>query len=320
MNVKSALVIDDSKSARFALRRHLESHRYQVEAVETPDEAMRFLATNRPGVIFLDHVMPGVEGFSVLRSLKDSAQTAAIPVVVCSSNEGTDFNAQACAAGATCVLQKPPQPDQLQRILDDLDRVGTSPPVASPAPAAVEVAPELAPANTVARAASFVPATVQTPAPAREATLLRSTGVDDSMREQLDTRMKRVSQGLFAQFAEIKATVAALASQQTRLAEQPASVSRELRTELDEASQALRLVTSRVEGIESEVFSQLTAMRTHLDSTLKAHGERVAELAQTARQVAAEEAQIVAERAVMAAALRISDQLADAILGAAGRR
>ena len=310
---RSALVIDDSKSARFALRRYLEGHRYQVEAVESADEAMRALETRKPGVIFLDHVMPGVDGFAVLRNLRADPATASIPVVICSSNEGPEFNAQARAAGANCVLQKPPNPDQLYRILDDLER---GPPASAPVSSSIE-SPRfaVAPARP-APALSTLSGTLASQQPGSAVT----SSSEDAVREQLELRMKKVSQGLFVQFAEIKATVAHLASQQAKLAEGPNALRVDLRNGLDETNQALRLVTSRIEGIEREMFSQLTAMRTHLDTTLKAHAERVAELAQVARQAAAEEAQVVAERTVMSAALRISDQLADAILGAVGRR
>lgn len=312
---RSALVIDDSKSARFALRRYLEGHRYQVEAVETADEAMRVLETTTPGVIFLDHVMPGVDGFTVLRNIRANDATARIPVVICSSNEGPEFNAQARAAGANCVLQKPPNPEQLYRILDELERGPTVSVTA--APAASAHAPSFAVTPTR-------PSPTVAPLQGAVATQGSGTAVappgEDALREQLEMRLKKVSQGLFVQFAEIKATVAHLASQQAKLAETPSTLRADLRTGLDETHQALRLVTSRIEGIEREMFSQLTAMRTHVDNTLKAHAERVAELAQVARQAAAEEAQVVAERTVMSAALRISDQLADAILGAVGRR
>ncbi len=213
---RSALVIDDSKSARFALRRYLEGHRYQVEAVESADDAMRYLEGSKPGVIFLDHVMPGVDGFTVLKNLRANAGTASIPVVICSSNEGPEFNAQARAAGANCVLQKPPNPEQLYRILDDLERGDDPSATAAPAPAS--------PASAAARfpvAARPVPAPMlnSAMAPTSDSTAVASAG-EDAIREQLESRMKKVSQGLFVQFAEIKATVAHLASQQTKLAEQ----------------------------------------------------------------------------------------------------
>lgn len=309
---RSALVVDDSKSARFALRRYLEGHRYQVQAVESADEAMRALVDRKPGVIFLDHVMPGVDGFTVLRTLKASQDTAAIPVVICSSNEGPEFNAQARAAGASCVLQKPPNPEQLYRILDDLER-GVQ-------PAANSSLTVAAPAEGNAYPVLSRPAPLLSQVtPVEDPTALTVSG-GDAIRDQLETRMKKVSQGLFVQFAEIKATVAHLSGQQTRLAEHPTALRTEMRNGLDETNQALRLVTSRIEGIEREMFSQLSGMRTHMEAMLRAHSDRVNDVVQFARQAAAEEAQIVAEKTVMNAALRISDQLADAILGAVGRR
>lgn len=313
---RNALVIDDSKSARFALRRYLEGHRYQVEAVETVDEAMRILDASRPGVIFLDHVMPGVDGFTVLRALRANPATAQIPVVICSSNEGPEFNAQARAAGANCVLQKPPNPEQLYAVLDELEQAPSAAGAAAPLSIAQESRFAVAPAHSAVSAMAPLNGSI---APQASSRPMAATG-DDAIREQLELRMKKVSQGLFVQFAEIKATVAHLASQQAKLAETPTLLRADLRHGLDETNQALRLVTSRIEGIERELFSQLTAMRTHVDATLRAHADRVTELAQVARQAAAEEAQVVAERTVMSAALRISDQLADAILSAVGRR
>ena len=336
MSGKSALIIDDSKSARFALRRYLEGHRYDVDAVESAEEAMRFLSGVKPGVIFLDHVMPGVDGFTVLKTLKSQPDTAGIPVVICSSNEGPQFNAQARISGAHCVLQKPPNPEILGRILKEIESGCSDAPMPKPVSPPATSAPSASPAVKEPPVLSLVSREPQQATNAHSvagASLVQKTNVapakdagdpgsgsEEVVRDQLETRMKKVSQGLFVQFAEIKATVAHLTSQQTRLAEQPANLRNEMRKRLDETSEALALVSSRIEGIEREVFSQLTAMRAHLDESLQSHSDRVNELAETARQAAAEEAQLVAERTVMSAAMRISDQLTDAIIGAAGRR
>ncbi|HKY91376.1 MAG TPA: response regulator [Nevskiaceae bacterium] len=328
--------MDDSKSARFALRRYLEGHQYKVDTAESADEAFRFLQASRPEVIFLDHIMPGIDGFEALRTLKADATLASIPVVICSSNEGPDFNTQARNAGASGVLQKPPNPDQLTRILIDLSGGPSIAPAMAAEPVVAAPAVHQAPVHEVpVMAAPMAPPVTRTvmaaptfPTPSPETAIVSggshgapvSAREDAALREQLDARLKKVSQGLLVQFAEIKATVAHLSNQQNQLAEQPAHLARELRSNLEDSNQTLRMVTSRVEGLEREVFSQLTAMRSHMEMQLKLHAERVSEIVQFARQAAAEEAQVVAERTVMSAALRISDQLADAILGAVGRR
>lgn len=120
MDTKSALVVDDSKSARFALRRHLEHHAYQVETAESAEVALSLLKRTRPQVIFLDHFMPGIDGFEALQQIRSNPATGKIPVVICSSNEGDEFTRQARSRGATDVLQKPPSPDRLAQILDRL--------------------------------------------------------------------------------------------------------------------------------------------------------------------------------------------------------
>lgn len=330
-------MIDASQSERIALVRYLEDRRYRVEMVETVDAARRYLESKRPNVIFLDDGLRGVDGLGALRALRQNPLTSGVAIVLSVAKRIPDMEAQARAAGANAVLLKPSSPEQIQRVLEEIERDGrrseSDAPFISPTPTPSAgsrnaSSPALRPLRVSPSLPSVTPLVpLAVPAPSAPSSVVLadpgavalSTPADDLIREQLESRMRRVSQGLLVQFAEIKDTVAQLAHQQAKLAEEPSTVRTELRIGLDETHQALRLVTSRIEGIERDVFSQLTEMRTHLDAALKAYGDRVADLAQHARQAAAEEAQVVAERTVMSAALRISDQLADAILGAARR-
>ena len=110
MSQRTALVVDDSRSARFALRKHLEHHAFKVDTAESARAAYHWLESQTPDLIFLEHVMPGEDGFEALRHLKADPRTASIPVVICSSNEGGAFTAEARSQGAADVLQKPPSP------------------------------------------------------------------------------------------------------------------------------------------------------------------------------------------------------------------
>ncbi|NKF22772.1 response regulator [Solimonas marina] len=114
---RTALVVDDSKSARFALRRHLEGRGFKVDTADGAEDAYRAIDAQAPDLVFLDHIMPGIDGFTALRHLKADPTTATIPVVICSSNEGAAFVAEARDQGAADVLSKPPTPDQLERLL-----------------------------------------------------------------------------------------------------------------------------------------------------------------------------------------------------------
>jgi CheY-like chemotaxis protein len=131
---RSALIVDDSRTALTSLSRLLKGQGIATDMVESGPEALKFLRSNNPGVIFLDHMMPGMDGFETLAALKSDARTAAIPVVMYTSREGDAYMGQAQVLGAFGVLQKPVNPDVLEQILKRIDQLRTSP--AAPAEAA----------------------------------------------------------------------------------------------------------------------------------------------------------------------------------------
>lgn len=101
-----ALVVDDSRSARHILSRMLESFGLEVDAVESAELALTYLQTTRPDVIFMDHLMPGMDGFAAVRVIKANPDTATIPVLMYTSQEGDMYLSQARALGAMGVLPK----------------------------------------------------------------------------------------------------------------------------------------------------------------------------------------------------------------------
>jgi CheY-like chemotaxis protein len=100
------LVVDDSKSARAFLSRILERHEISVDAAESAEAAIDYLTRNRPDVIFMDHMMPGMDGFQAVQSIKNNPRTAAIPILMYTSQEGDLYLGQARALGAEGVLPK----------------------------------------------------------------------------------------------------------------------------------------------------------------------------------------------------------------------
>lgn len=132
---RSALIVDDSRTALMALGRLLKGQGIATDMVESGPEALDYLRSNTPGVIFLDHMMPGMDGFETLTAIKANGRTASIPVVMYTSKEGDAYMGQALVLGAFGVLQKPVNPDELDEILQRVDRLRT--PQAQPAPARV---------------------------------------------------------------------------------------------------------------------------------------------------------------------------------------
>lgn len=132
---RSALIVDDSRTALMALGRLLKGQGIATDMVESGPEALDYLRSNTPGVIFLDHMMPGMDGFETLTAIKASGRTASIPVVMYTSKEGDAYMGQALVLGAFGVLQKPVNPDELDEILQRVDRLRA--PQAQPATARV---------------------------------------------------------------------------------------------------------------------------------------------------------------------------------------
>lgn len=113
MAFKRALVVDDSRSARLALKMLLEQHDLKVHFAETGEEAIDFLKNQTVDVIFMDHSMPGMTGLEAVSVIKGNPRTAMIPVMMYTAKEGEVYVGQARALGAVGVLPKQVHPGAL---------------------------------------------------------------------------------------------------------------------------------------------------------------------------------------------------------------
>jgi len=121
MTIKSALLVDDSKVARFALSKLLEKISLKVAMVESAEDALDFLKNNdNPDVIFMDHLMPGMNGVEATKHIKTNPETSAIPVIMCTSKKSEDFNDDARTYGIYDVLTKPADPKVVAKIIEQL--------------------------------------------------------------------------------------------------------------------------------------------------------------------------------------------------------
>ncbi|VAW56323.1 hypothetical protein MNBD_GAMMA07-558 [hydrothermal vent metagenome] len=103
---KRALVIDDSKSARFVLKRMLVELQLDVDAVESAQDGINYLELNRPDIIFMDHMMPGMDGMEATKRIKENPQTSAIPIMMYTSKGGDLYLSQLKALGIIGIVPK----------------------------------------------------------------------------------------------------------------------------------------------------------------------------------------------------------------------
>ncbi|HUG60828.1 MAG TPA: response regulator [Methylomirabilota bacterium] len=112
------LVIDDDEADRLVIARALRKVRPGIQIVEatTAAEGLDRLDEAAPDLVLLDLRMPGVDGFSVLKSAKTGAERADVPVVVLSTSSNPDDVRRAYRLNANAYVQKPSTLDEYERL------------------------------------------------------------------------------------------------------------------------------------------------------------------------------------------------------------
>jgi len=108
-DLNSILIIDDEPNNIIALTEILEDD-YTVCAVVDSTEAVETVEEDMPDVILLDVLMPGMDGYDVITSLKSSDKTRNIPVIFITGLDSLDAEAKGFALGAADYISKPFHP------------------------------------------------------------------------------------------------------------------------------------------------------------------------------------------------------------------
>jgi DNA-binding response OmpR family regulator len=99
-------VADDDRMLRKAVETTLRRRGYTVSTASDGEEALRLIRAERPHIVVLDLIMPKVQGFDVLQTLKQDVMTSAIPVIVLSSLAQERDRQEALDLGAVACLDK----------------------------------------------------------------------------------------------------------------------------------------------------------------------------------------------------------------------
>ena len=81
---KHIIIVDDEQDVVETLKIRLESNGYEVSST-MGSSSINDIRTNRPDLILLDIMMPGMDGFAVMRELKRDSELSKIPVIVLSA-------------------------------------------------------------------------------------------------------------------------------------------------------------------------------------------------------------------------------------------
>lgn len=120
--MSTALVVEDVQTDLMILTNYLETLGWMVIPVQSGEDALTYLDTHQPDIVFLDIVLPGRSGFDICRTIKNQTDTKKIPVVMCSTKNTDMDRFWGLKQGADFYLAKPFERNEFLGILEKLVR------------------------------------------------------------------------------------------------------------------------------------------------------------------------------------------------------
>lgn len=124
MEIQSALIVDDSKMAQIVLKKQLISRDITVNMADSGEASIEYLeqAELLPDVIFMDCLMPGMDGFEATRQILANPKLTNIPIVMCTGKESDEDKQKAFDLGTTGYMSKSSTTEPLDAILNELSK------------------------------------------------------------------------------------------------------------------------------------------------------------------------------------------------------
>lgn len=127
--MKSVLVVDDEHNVRTLVRDILEMNGYYVREAANGNEALAAVELETPDYVVMDVMMPGMSGIDVLAEMRRRPPLESLPILLLSAADEDRSAWAGWAAGASCYLTKPFDPDMLtawlSRLSDTADTADT---------------------------------------------------------------------------------------------------------------------------------------------------------------------------------------------------
>ncbi len=114
------LVIDDEQDIQLLCRLNMAREGLAIREATCGADGLEMAAQDIPEVVVLDIMMPEMDGFEVLRRLKDDARTCDVPVVMLTARTSEEDRRRSRELGAALFVTKPFAPDELAKSVDAL--------------------------------------------------------------------------------------------------------------------------------------------------------------------------------------------------------
>ena len=107
------LAVDDDEMTLMMVE-HILGDAYNVVPVTSGKDALAYLAAHTVDLVLLDYMMPDLDGMTILARIRETPETAELPVILLTGDMTPDLEARGFTAGATDFLHKPFFPDVLR--------------------------------------------------------------------------------------------------------------------------------------------------------------------------------------------------------------
>lgn len=113
MGEKKILIVDDHGALRYILSFDLQKKGFKTITAGTGEKGIELACAEKPDLILLDAMMPGIDGFETCRRLKTHEETKAIPVVMVTAKSQRKDVLEGLQSGAVSYMVKPFKFDEL---------------------------------------------------------------------------------------------------------------------------------------------------------------------------------------------------------------
>ena len=127
---QTILLAEDFDDTRLMMKLWLTKKGYRVLEAESGEEAIALAQSQRPALIIMDVMMPGLNGLDATRRIREDQSLKKTPIVVVSAYGAAEYRAKAINAGCTEYVSTPFEPELLGRLIEKLLREN-EPPIAS---------------------------------------------------------------------------------------------------------------------------------------------------------------------------------------------
>ena len=108
MSAESIVIIEDDSAIRSILSITLKGAGYPiVKKAESGDEGLRLVKELKPSLVLLDLMLPGIDGFTVCKKIRESAETASTPVIMLTARSEEEDIVRGLECGADDYITKP---------------------------------------------------------------------------------------------------------------------------------------------------------------------------------------------------------------------